>query len=235
MFKSVSAALCGAAAMLAASSAGAASLLVNGGFEGAPADNFPAQHYTRGIAPEGWSALPGLEVPDIISAGYAQGGPPFQVLLTAQEGSRFLDTNGASPTGGLYQDVEGLEAGTAVSLSYWWGQWAQNSAGVLNIALIDPATLAVIDAATISVPFNNTLTSSAWNNLTLSGLAPASGKVRVQFSANSGATDRGGPGLDNLVLTGTLAGGVPEPGAWALMILGFGAAGTALRRRRVVV
>ncbi|MBL8773239.1 MAG: PEPxxWA-CTERM sorting domain-containing protein [Phenylobacterium sp.] len=27
-------------------------------------------------------------------------------------------------------------------------------------------------------------------------------------------------------------GGVPEPGAWALMILGFGAAGAALRRRR---
>jgi opacity protein-like surface antigen len=40
--------------------------------------------------------------------------------------------------------------------------------------------------------------------------------------------------FDNVVLTGDnlVTGGVPEPGAWALMILGFGAAGAALRRRR---
>ena len=33
---------------------------------------------------------------------------------------------------------------------------------------------------------------------------------------------------------GRLPGGVPEPSAWALMILGFGAAGSALRRRRIL-
>ena len=40
--------------------------------------------------------------------------------------------------------------------------------------------------------------------------------------------------FDNVVLTGDnlVTGGVPEPGAWALMILGFGGAGAALRRRR---
>jgi len=32
---------------------------------------------------------------------------------------------------------------------------------------------------------------------------------------------------------GPATGGVPEPGAWALMILGFGGAGLALRRRKV--
>ncbi len=31
-----------------------------------------------------------------------------------------------------------------------------------------------------------------------------------------------------------LAGAVPEPAAWTLMILGFGAAGAALRRRRMI-
>lgn len=34
---------------------------------------------------------------------------------------------------------------------------------------------------------------------------------------------------------GVPAGAVPEPGAWALMILGFGGAGAMLRRRRLVV
>src|SRR5207253_461354 len=101
--------------------------------------------YARGVAPQGWSALPGLDVPDIISAGYSQGAPPFQVLLTAQDGDRFLDTNGVSPTGGLYQDVSGLVAGSEVKLTYWWGQWAQNSAGTLDIALLDAVTLHVID------------------------------------------------------------------------------------------
>ena len=40
--------------------------------------------------------------------------------------------------------------------------------------------------------------------------------------------------FDNVVLTGDnlVTGSVPEPGAWALMILGFGGAGAALRRRR---
>jgi hypothetical protein len=35
-------------------------------------------------------------------------------------------------------------------------------------------------------------------------------------------------------ITITTFGGVPEPAAWALMILGFGATGAALRRRRLV-
>jgi hypothetical protein len=39
--------------------------------------------------------------------------------------------------------------------------------------------------------------------------------------------------FDNVELSGTSA--APEPGAWALMILGFAGAGTALRRRRVAV
>jgi PEP-CTERM motif len=34
--------------------------------------------------------------------------------------------------------------------------------------------------------------------------------------------------------TGNDLGGVPEPAAWALMILGFGAAGSLLRRRRLL-
>ncbi|WP_293379098.1 PEPxxWA-CTERM sorting domain-containing protein [Phenylobacterium sp. SCN 70-31] len=42
--------------------------------------------------------------------------------------------------------------------------------------------------------------------------------------------------MDDLNLTlrtaDPVAAAVPEPGAWALMILGFGAAGAALRRRR---
>lgn len=42
-----------------------------------------------------------------------------------------------------------------------------------------------------------------------------------------------GFGVDNIVLSGnTITGGIPEPSTWAMMILGFGAAGAAMRRRR---
>ncbi len=37
--------------------------------------------------------------------------------------------------------------------------------------------------------------------------------------------------VSDSVSTGSLGGGVPEPGAWALMIAGFGLSGLALRRR----
>lgn len=40
-------------------------------------------------------------------------------------------------------------------------------------------------------------------------------------------------GLDNLLIqTDTVGGGVPEPASWALMLLGFGGMGAALRHRR---
>ena len=38
--------------------------------------------------------------------------------------------------------------------------------------------------------------------------------------------------VDHPQACGNPNGGVPEPASWALMILGFGAAGAALRRRR---
>ncbi|WP_337189349.1 PEPxxWA-CTERM sorting domain-containing protein [Phenylobacterium sp.] len=38
-----------------------------------------------------------------------------------------------------------------------------------------------------------------------------------------------------LTVTGPDVGAVPEPGAWAMMILGFGAAGSVLRRRRAAL
>jgi len=58
--------------------------------------------------------------------------------------------------------------------------------------------------------------------------------------------DFGGYNVDKIVLSstsnsfevdnaaGTFQGGVPEPAAWSLMILGFGAAGAALRRQRAL-
>jgi len=42
-------------------------------------------------------------------------------------------------------------------------------------------------------------------------------------------------GVRNFSIVRDAAGAVPEPASWALMIVGFGAAGTAIRRRRLAL
>jgi hypothetical protein len=59
----------------------------------------------------------------------------------------------------------------------------------------------------------------------------------VLFSGTAHSVDFSGTadriGFDNITLGSNVAGGaVPEPGTWAMMLLGFGAIGVAFRRRR---
>jgi hypothetical protein len=70
-----------------------------------------------------------------------------------------------------------------------------------------------------------------WRSHTISFTAVDSGMVKARFRSFS--SDGVGPLLDNVGLS--VRGGVPEPASWALMILGFGAAGAALRRRRTAL
>lgn len=52
------------------------------------------------------------------------------------------------------------------------------------------------------------------------------------FSLGTSGWAGGNLQFDNVVLDAPVVSGVPEPTTWALMITGFGLAGTALRRRR---
>jgi hypothetical protein len=71
------------------------------------------------------------------------------------------------------------------------------------------------------------MTANTTNNITLGPVSPIdAGDYRVAFS---GTTPAGGVATGNLTFQ-TIP--VPEPATWALMILGFGGIGFALRRRR---
>jgi len=65
--------------------------------------------------------------------------------------------------------------------------------------------------------------------------APTGGLTQIAFTGqdNQGTGDEYF-GLDNIVVTGvpTLTAGAPEPGAWALMLVGLGGLGVALRASR---
>ncbi|MBI1198241.1 MAG: PEP-CTERM sorting domain-containing protein [Phenylobacterium sp.] len=213
-----------AACAIASAAPVAAATLVNGGFEDGPALNY-GTYYRGPAAPDGWSRVAGYEAPDILDNAYTQTGAGLAQLLGAHGGSRYLDMNGASPSGGIYQDITGLTVGSVVTITYWVSQWAQNSAGTLTASLIGTdATAQVVD-----VPYSPGAQSAAWTQYSLSGVAQ-SDTVRIQFIGYSGSTSRGAPGLDDVALN--VVSGAPEPAAWALMIAGFGLSGAALRRRQ---
>lgn len=198
--------------------AAAANLLVNGGFEADDASAAP--YYLRQI-PTGWTQVGGLDTVDIIHDAYTQGPA---VLLDPQEGDQFLDMNGALASGGIYQDVTGLGAGQQLSLSFYVGKWATNGPGQVVYSLVDLGSNSVIGGGTRVVGG----AGDVWERVSLTGVT-TSGDVRVQFVGQ--AFFQAGPGLDNVSLTA----GVPEPAAWALMILGFGAVGAGVRRRRAAL
>lgn len=59
------------------------------------------------------------------------------------------------------------------------------------------------------------------------GLTDSAGFNKITISS----TAMGGVELDNVLY---VSGGVPEPSTWAMMLMGFGALGAAVRRRRAV-
>ena len=84
---------------------------------------------------------------------------------------------------------------------------------------------AFLGAATVG-----TLSGNLGQFATINGFGNTS-LDRVVFDGIGGG---GGFELDNIVLNGTATGAVPEPATWAMMLVGFGAIGGALRRRQKV-
>lgn len=92
-------------------------------------------------------------------------------------------------------------------------------------------------ASNVLYNFNQATTLNLLGSVNASILAPYAavqsvpGRIDGQLFADSFA---GNVQINNVRFAGGLgAGGVPEPAAWTLMIFGFGAIGTSLRRRKL--
>lgn len=68
--------------------------------------------------------------------------------------------------------------------------------------------------------------SGSFCNWTAVGVTFAGTALSANFNGTAGQT-----GFDNITIGSAVAGGVPEPASWAMMIGGFGLAGFAKRRR----
>jgi hypothetical protein len=104
----------------------------------------------------------------------------------------------------------------------------------LDVAGYTPTTLSFFDKDNALIQaFNVTLTFGAEQNpgtYARYGVTSNNGIGRFHFSSDS----TGNTSIDNLeAITGGAV--VPEPATWAMMIIGFGAAGSMIRRRKPAV
>lgn len=152
-------------------------------------------------------------------------------------------TDSIAPVGDVY--VIGL--GNKVSFDYSVNADINGDAPVdlsdvtalLTIFNLGTGQSASFDPSSTSAQLGNTFNASTggYQNSEQLAFFPSDG-----FSLNTNATYlvrlsltnvpgvEGTMSVDNVIQYG--AGGIPEPTAWALLVLGFGGAGAALRRRR---
>ena len=87
-----------------------------------------------------------------------------------------------------------------------------------------------LNVSSYSNAFGPLSSSYPWTSYTISFVAANAGNVK--FFLGTDSADNVGILIDNVSLS--IGGAVPEPATWAMMIMGFGLAGSALRRRRAL-
>jgi hypothetical protein len=151
------------------------------------------------------------------------------------------------------QNVTEVDTASLITIAFEQNQLAANQSftGVLDLTNPSNGTYSVnIGTSTPGVTFTSG-TLALWNAMTSSfntvatlglgstvccganssiGLAPqlfTAGTYRLTFNGTSTVA-----GADSGTVTIAAAGAVPEPATWAMMLLGFGGIGMAMRRRR---
>ena len=149
------------------------------------------------------------------------------IAFEAQSGDASMDLSGPGNTGpdaGIFQTVDTVK-GQVYDLSFWVG----NADGSQNGNYTLPSTVMLQIGDDPAQAFTNSDTTPLATNwrrfeTTFVGIGIP---TEIVFRNGTPLGDAEA-GLDNVSLTA----GVPEPAAWAMMILGFGLAGASLRRRR---
>ena len=211
-----------------------------------------AWSFTQGATPLAHYAQPsdGNALNPAATNGFYGAGPDFSIgpiiLKTTQDGS--ATSPGSFPN---YSDNDFLTGDVLVHGTNSGGgadvfiNWTAPTAGLINFnsslwyahggvvrSQDITAFLGATNLGTVTIT-NGVTRSTAITSLNGAGLSVSSGDVLAfRFVPTSGQTFGSLTGISATVDFTAASGAIPEPGTWALMILGFGTAGGMLRRRR---
>jgi hypothetical protein len=236
-------ALAAAGALACGSAAQATEFVVNGHFDQdtlGTAHEFGASHDGQTLV--GWTSADSNAFNLYFPVGTATG--PTDADTRFGEHGQFLHVlpGNADPDGGpfvaldgdesyngaLTQEIHNLVVGKQYNLTFFWAaaQYADRTGDTTDQLEVS------LGGDTFFTSVINNPSASASNWFTVHHTFTATGADEV-LSFLSHGTPSGLPPvalLDGVSLTG----GVPEPAAWALMLIGFGGLGATLRRRRAL-
>lgn len=205
-----------------------AALLTNGDFEAA---------YTPYALPPGWSDSvavlggPPLNAPDLFVVKGSDYIPCCGVTGSAGALANQFATFGAgdSPNaGGVLAQAFATVVGQTYVVSFDLAVFGIRGTQTLNAAIVDVPGAAVIASHDFAAFTDNDLdTAFGGHSFTFKATSALS---RLEFRDTSPDTNS----ID-LVLDNASVAAAPEPGAWMLMIGGFGLLGAGLRRQRNLV
>lgn len=208
MARYLNALLFAGALTLAPASLSAAESLVNGGFE-APVVAGPCCITAPPTAIPGWTPTPNVNVVNGTFSSTAGN--------LAKEGNQYLDLVGEGGAGSIAQSFATV-AGQVYSLQFWYSH---------NLFSGLASASARLSAGSLSDSITHTGGTNANLNWQFySGAFTAnSAQTTLTFTNTAGATNEG------VFLDAVSVMAVPEPSTWAMLILGFGLLGGAMRRR----
>jgi hypothetical protein len=196
----------------AASGAHAANLVVNGDFES-----------VTGTSPNGWTIAPGTELLDLKGSDYIPCcGASGSAANLANHFASFGPGN--VPNVSTLSQVIATTAGAHYTLTFDAGAMGGGSEDIVA-SIYNGATLLTSEKLT-TVANNNLDTTFSPYSL---GFTATGGATKVVFNAVGDGINID-PILDNVSVAG-----VPEPATWAMMLIGFGGLGAAMRRSRKTV
>lgn len=181
------------------------------------------------FAPGGASPTAGYTLVNTFDNATGISGSGFQIKTPPADNDGAPPANSV-PAGTSYLSVLGggtatINFASAVSaFQFDWGSIDDYNTLTINSTGADPV---IVPGSNFINPANGNQVSPGTN-----GLFSVYGTAGETFNSITLTSSSNSFEIDNLA---TSVSGVPEPGAWALMITGFGLAGASLRRRRATV
>ena len=181
--------------------------------------------------PGGASPAGGYTVIDNFDTAVGLTGSGFQIKTPPSDGNGAPPAN-SLPAGTAYLSVLGggsatyTFSGDVSSFEFDWGSVDSYNTLTINSTGADPI---VVPGLSFPNAANGNQVDAGTN-----GLFRVTGTEGEKFTSITFASSSNSFEVDNLAVANVVNqnGGVPEPASWALMILGFGGAGAALRGQR---